>query len=215
VEQSDSAPQHIATPSITSHGDGRLSQPWVGDGNSWTSPRYIERAHEYTHSSHGPIQYQPSNNSHSPHTPFEQQHDVLSSFAGTSPGSLALDGNPAALRWFGLLANDAGQDVIQAAQYDAEPNRGPVDDGNFADGTALQRATRIVDNSPETIEASSGRVSFADNTRQPSRISERQLWQAKEVIELLPSEKVIFDNFVQHMGLWVCFSSSSRTLVLS
>lgn len=113
------------------------------------------------------------------------------------------------MRWFGLLANDAGREVIQTAEFEAGPSSGLPDDGVFAGATPLQRATKIVDGTPDAIGTTNYRVSFADDIGLPARLLERQLWQAKDVIQLLPSEKVVFESFVQHISLWVRFSYST------
>lgn len=70
----------------------------------------------------------------------------------------------------------------------------------------------IVDGTPDTMDSSNNRMSFVDHCGLPERLSERHLWQAKDAIQLLPSEKVIFENFVQRISLWVRLSHSTWIL---
>lgn len=211
VHQPDAVHPRITPPSSAVH-NGRLPNPWAEEAASWASPRYNESVLEPSRSGPGLISDHRSNDSHSPGTPFEreQREGPRPILAETSPGAFTIGGNRAALRWFGLLANDAGREFIQTAECEAQPSRGLLDDAASAGATPLQTATRIVDGSPDTIETSNYRMSIADDIGLPARMSERQLWQAEDVIQLLPSEKVVFETFVQHTSFWVCFSYSTH-----
>ena len=161
------------------------------------SPGYGENAIQPGGLRPGRTSWQHSSNPHTPESPFEQRLNVLETSSATS----AVSGNPA-LRWFGLLAHDAGRDAIQTAELEAEHSNIAPDDENYTHATPLQTATRIVDDPNNAVENESPRVSFGGDIGLPTS-SERQLWQAKNAIQLLPSEKVIFENFVRHISLWV------------
>lgn len=124
----------------------------------------------------------------------------------------APQGNPAAIRWFDLLATDAGKDGVQAALTlsEATPDRGHAQ--NVGDGlevTPLQQATRVIDeHDKKSDDAQSGpQPQVEGSDRVSSRLLERRLWQAENDIRLLPREQVLFSKFVHEICLSVCFSS--------
>ena len=136
----------------------------------------------------------------------EQLQRQLPNNTETSPSVRSIDGNPAALRWFGLLASDARREATATAEHEAELGGCFLHDEAFEDGTALQKATRIVDDCPEAIE---GRgdcgMSPAYNSEAPTLTQDKHLWQAESAIQLLPSERSHFENFVRQIGPWVSF----------
>lgn len=213
TNQPDAAPPRITTPSLAGH-HGRPTHPRAEEATTWTSPGYNESVLEPSRSGPDPISCQRSNNSHSPGTPLVQRQEPGPDSAETSPRAFTIAGSPVALRSFGLLVNDARREVTPTAECEAQPNSDLIDDhdGAFAGGTPLQRATRIVDGSPDTVGSSNYRISSVDDIGLPTRLSERQLWQDKDVIQLLPSETVLFENFVQHISFWVIlrFSCSKQ-----
>ena len=146
---------------------------------------------------------QPASHFLSVDTNYQQRHALPAAFNETSPGPMNEAGNPAALHWFGLLASDAGREVVPADRYLADPSRNLLDEGALTDLSPLQRATSIVDSSQSVAGSASDPVSSAEGIRLSAPESERQLWQSEEPIQLLPSERVIFDNFVQNLSLWV------------
>lgn len=117
---------------------------------------------------------------------FRQQQDSAS-----TPSASA---SVAAVRWFGLLANDASRDVLE------EPDLPPGLEGGFLDLfngqdeddlTPLQRATRIIDGQPP------GQV-------EDDGIQEKGMWQTPEDIPLLDREQILFKNFLHRICSWVC-----------
>ncbi|KAJ4127705.1 hypothetical protein NW768_007977 [Fusarium equiseti] len=89
--------------------------------------------------------------------------------ASTTPASSA---SVAAVRWFGILANDAPGEVPEDELLDTSTD-GQAD----IDITPLQRATRIIDTQPEVSD-------------RRSSVSEESLWQASEsnALFLLPKQ---------------------------
>lgn len=124
----------------------------------------------------------------------------------------AAHGNPAALRWFDLLANDAGKDGLPAApsQFDVEPGRGFLQGRDGNEATPLQRATRIVDDDahPGNAQGPYNRLPDDSDAALPKRILERRLWQAEEDIGLMPREHILFDMFVHRISSTVCHSKT-------
>ena len=220
ASEPDAAPPRITTttgvitPSsaVQNEPPGLLGRPWpeeAAESTSWTSPGYNDPVLEPARSGRGlalPPAQRSFNSSHSPATPFQQGQDPWTNPIETSPAastSTTAGTGSAAVRYFSLLTNDAVREVIQAAESEAQSSRGLVDNGAFAGSTSLQRATRIVDSTPDTIGTNTYPMSYLDDIGLPARMSETQLWQAKEVIQLLPSEKIVFENFVRHVSSWV------------
>lgn len=108
----------------------------------------------------------------------------------------------AAVQWFGLLANDAARESPQISTTLAE-------DVDLENITPLQRATRIVDHNHldgdgcGQSNVSPGGVTSAGPG---SALFEEQLWQAQERIQLFPQEYFLFENFVQQISQWVCYT---------
>ena len=192
--------------------DGRLPHPRPDQASSWTFP-------VHRNSSSSPPRFphlrpdialglSSSTDGHRPDTPYDQGRSGQPTFTDTNSGAFALAENPAALRWFGLLTNDAAREATQVTECEPEPDWGFLDENDFTGATPLQRATRIVDGAPDARDSISDGVSQPDNIGLPARLSERRLWQAKDSIPMLPQEKVLFENFVRRISLWVCVTLS-------
>ncbi|CAG7558034.1 unnamed protein product [Fusarium equiseti] len=110
--------------------------------------------------------------------------------ASTTPASSA---SVAAVRWFGILANDAPGEVPEDELLDTSTD-GQAD----IDITPLQRATRIIDTQPEVSD-------------RRSSVSEESLWQASESISLLDQEQSLFQNFLHRICSWLDLFDPART----
>lgn len=116
----------------------------------------------------------------------------------------------APLRWFGLLAGDAGSldptsletlgDAALARRYELHPDGATVADprrpigpphNGFAEGVALQNPSKLLQ-----ISALSPHPLNADG-------DERQFWQAAEPVQLKDHEFDIFQRFVTGVSLWI------------
>jgi hypothetical protein len=130
----------------------------------------------------------------------------------------AAQGNPAALRWFDLLANDAGKDSLPAppSQAESEPARGFHQGHNNAEATPLQRATRIIDADlrPNNVQEPYDQMSDVGDTGPSRWLRERRLWQSEEDIQLLPREQILFDIFVHRISSMVGHTSESYLVLL-
>ena len=149
--------------------------------------------------------------------PVPDNHDQLNTFGHnqlspqdhieTGSNSSAPHGNPAAIRWFDLLANDAGKDGVQVAptQAQMDQDRGFPQSNDDTSPTPLQRATRIVDNEPQesTGQETYGQTPGVDESGLSKRLLERRLWQAEDDIRLIPMEQILFDRFVHQISLSV------------
>jgi hypothetical protein len=130
----------------------------------------------------------------------------------------AAQGNPAALRWFDLLANDAGRDSLPPPQAHSEIDQGR----SFSQGrdgtevTPLQRATRIIDDDVQPNGAQESYEQMGDVSENgPSKwLLERRLWQAESDIQLLPREQILFDKFVHQISSAVCCSRDTSLWLL-
>lgn len=120
--------------------------------------------------------------------------------ASTTPAASA---GVAAVRWFGLLANDASREAFQAADVPLGAEGGflgPEDGQNEDDMTPLQRATRIIDNQPPGRDLPDEGNTPANPT---TDLAEEGLWEASENICLLGREQVLFENFLHRICPWV------------
>ena len=108
--------------------------------------------------------------------------------ASTTPASSA---SVAAVRWFGILANDApGEVFTEADTLQGELLDTSTDGQTEGDITPLQRATRAIDAQPDVSD-------------RRSSVSEESLWQASESISLLDQEQSLFQNFLHRICSWV------------
>lgn len=122
----------------------------------------------------------------------------------TSPSAAAASASVAAVRWFGLLANDASREAaLQQEDHDDAPPL--LDAGGFLDPsdgqkeddmTPLQRATRLIDNQPPATRDEG-------MTHSASSGEEERLWAASENIALLDREQALFENFLHRICPWV------------
>lgn len=130
--------------------------------------------------------------------------------ASTTPAASA---SVAAVRWFGLLTNDASREAFQEADMPLGVEGGILDPSVGEDEsqmTPLQRATRIIDSQPTAGE-------FPNQVTSPASVStnlkEERLWQASENICLLDQEQILFENFLHRICPWVCHTSHLRAIV--
>ncbi|KAF4984478.1 hypothetical protein FZEAL_326 [Fusarium zealandicum] len=127
--------------------------------------------------------------------------DWLRPQAGTSPAASA---SVAAVRWFGLLANDASREALQEADVPLGLEGGFLDTSyaqNEDDMTPLQRATRAIDNQPSAPDLSNRGTTPANRM---AGQAEESMWQASENICLLDREQALFENFLHRICSWVC-----------
>ncbi|KAF7551239.1 hypothetical protein G7Z17_g5163 [Cylindrodendrum hubeiense] len=119
--------------------------------------------------------------------------------ASTTPAASA---SVAAVRWFGLLVNDASREALDEADVplDLEGDfLDPSNGHNENDMTPLQRATRIIDSQPLAQDLSDdGIVSTIPITN----LAEEGMWQASENICLLDREQILFENFLHLICSW-------------
>lgn len=122
--------------------------------------------------------------------------------ASTTPAASA---SVAAVRWFGILANDASNEAFPEADaalgldgelLDTSPE-GQVE----SDTTPLQKATKIIDTQPSEQDLS-GKAHVRDS-------SEERLWKASESISLLDQEQALFQNFLHRICSWVSLRAYS------
>ncbi|KAF4971999.1 hypothetical protein FSARC_1329 [Fusarium sarcochroum] len=129
--------------------------------------------------------------------------------ASTTPAASA---SVAAVRWFGILANDASTEAFQDADAPLGFDGGLLDtspDGQVeSDITPLQRATRIIDTQPPTQELSDKVISTGGQT---TNVTEESLWQASESISLLDREQALFQNFLHRICSWLDLFDPART----
>ncbi|ENH72007.1 hypothetical protein FOC1_g10001856 [Fusarium oxysporum f. sp. cubense race 1] len=125
----------------------------------------------------------------------------------TTPAASA---SVAAVRWFGILANDASNEAFPDADaplgldgelLDTSPN-GQAD----SDITPLQKATRIIDAQPPTRDAVNDHA---------ANVSEESLWQAPRSISLLDREQTLFQNFLHRICSWNSQELMATTLMVS
>ncbi|KAF4495039.1 quinate transport [Fusarium agapanthi] len=112
----------------------------------------------------------------------------------------------AAVRWFGILANDASNEAFPDTDaplgLDGELLDTSPDGQADSDITPLQKATRIIDTQPPTRDTVSN---HAENS------SEKSLWQASESISLHDREQTLFQNFLHRTCSWLDLFGPART----
>lgn len=132
---------------------------------------------------------------------------LVTSESMESPGPTI---NAAAVRWFGLLADDAARESPQLSTTLAGYGNDCLSFENAVGGdptqhTSLQRATQVLDyHSSSVASQSPANASPFDIDGLIGTPLEKQLWQAQEPIDLLPREHFLFENFVQRVSQWVC-----------
>ncbi|RKK35860.1 hypothetical protein BFJ66_g13753 [Fusarium oxysporum f. sp. cepae] len=112
----------------------------------------------------------------------------------------------AAVRWFGILANDASNEAFPDADaplgLDGELLDTSPDGQADSDITPLQKATRIIDAQPPTRDAVNDHA---------ANVSEESLWQAPRSISLLDREQTLFQNFLHRICSWLDLFDPART----
>ncbi|KAF6513681.1 hypothetical protein HZS61_007006 [Fusarium oxysporum f. sp. conglutinans] len=121
----------------------------------------------------------------------------------TTPAASA---SVAAVRWFGILANDASNEAFPDADaplgLDGELLDTSPDGQADSDITPLQKATRIIDAQPPTRDAVNDHA---------ANVSEESLWQAPRSISLLDREQTLFQNFLHRICSWLDLFDPART----
>lgn len=118
--------------------------------------------------------------------------------------------NAAAIRWFGLLADDAARESPQLSTALAGCGNDCLSfehtvGGDPTQQTSLQRATQVLDYPSSSGAGQSGADGSPwDVDGLTGTPLEKRLWQAQEPIDLLPREHFLFENFVQQVSQWVC-----------
>ncbi|PWY66482.1 hypothetical protein BO94DRAFT_504224, partial [Aspergillus sclerotioniger CBS 115572] len=107
----------------------------------------------------------------------------------------------AAVRWFGLLANDAARDSPQlsTAPYPHARESIPLDHygtDSLNQPRSLQYATQLLDNTLD-IDPSHDQTGVTATASSP--LEEQLIWQSRESIELLPTEQALFEHFVNQI----------------
>ncbi|KAJ5737920.1 uncharacterized protein N7483_003045 [Penicillium malachiteum] len=136
------------------------------------------------------IETQPVSN----HSPIAWQHAFLSPSNASN----------AALRWFGLLANDAARENVQESTVqNSWANENLSLDHTGSDGrrslTSLQQATRVLDSPSSYAGRELTQVEAAGN----SSLGEERIWQSYEPIRLEQSEKKLLEHFVNSVSPWI------------
>ncbi|KAJ5698413.1 hypothetical protein N7462_000418 [Penicillium macrosclerotiorum] len=111
----------------------------------------------------------------------------------------------AAVRWFGLLANDAARDnsTVLTIQNSWANQNLSLDHASSDDQTqlsSLQRATQVLD-SPSSVYRGRDLTHIASSKE--SQLEEEQIWQSREPIELLSAEATLFGHFVDRVSPWI------------
>ncbi|KZN86758.1 Adhesion and hyphal regulator [Penicillium chrysogenum] len=134
--------------------------------------------------------------------PDSNQSLVALTDASLSPSNSSF----AAIRWFGLLANDAAKDSSQVSTIDNSwVNQGFSLQGHSnPDGqtqlSSLQCATLVLD-APSSIYASDDPTHAGASDG--NTLGDEQIWQSREQIELLPGEETLFEHFVTRVSPWI------------
>lgn len=141
------------------------------------------------------LEYRPENELIPSQSPEVLHGDYL------SPSTASL----AAVRWFGLLASGFPSDGPQLSTIhnpweDQSLSLGNSRDYDPAQASSLQRATQVLDSPPGS--AASHDVADGRAT-ESSALTEEQIWQSREQIELSPVEQSLFEHFVHQVSPWV------------
>lgn len=146
--------------------------------------------------------------SHHPSSPDASDvSPLVTSESIESPGPTI---NAAAIRWFGLLADDAARESPQLSTTPAGYGNDCLSfehavGGDPTQHTSLQRATRVLDYHSSSVAGQNpADASPWDIDRVIGTPLEKRLWQAQEPIDLLPQEHFLFENFEQRVSQWVC-----------
>ncbi|KAJ6000462.1 hypothetical protein N7481_000871 [Penicillium waksmanii] len=110
----------------------------------------------------------------------------------------------AAVRWFGLLANDAARDsstvwTIQNSWANQSLSLDHCGSDDQAQLSSLQRATQVLDG--PSIYGSHDLTHVGAPGASP--LEEEQIWQSREPIDLLPAEATLFGHFVDRVSPWI------------
>lgn len=155
-----------------------------------------------------------SNTSEQPHLYDLTAEDLACAGSIWSSGSNI---ETATARWLGLLINDAAHDdgLLPSVDFDS---------------TGFDIFGNSLVHTPASEQV--GQKHFSQQAREPlptttnpflreritrlggAQVCEKEAWHSAEYLELLPHEHIIFQNFVQHISLWVSRSSMTHfTLV--
>ncbi|KAJ5349151.1 uncharacterized protein N7506_002404 [Penicillium brevicompactum] len=111
----------------------------------------------------------------------------------------------AAVRWFGLLANDAARDssTVWSIQNSWANQSLSLDNTSSDDQTqltSLQHATQVLD-APAAIYRSHDLTHVGAPGE--NALEEAHIWQSREPIELLSAEQTLFGHFVDRVSPWI------------
>ena len=174
-----------------------FDQSQVTGGIEWSTNRTV-----YSPLSHRPDEQQDHIAPPLPPGTYPNQRHPDS--ASTTP---AASGCAPAVRWFGLLANDAPSEILQDADLQFAFDGPSLDVSavlNEDNITPLQWATRIVDTQRTVRDDLSDKSKPLLDNAPPTQPTEETLWQASEGISLLPQEQMFFENFLRRICPWVC-----------
>ncbi|KAJ5942769.1 hypothetical protein N7516_002937 [Penicillium verrucosum] len=118
----------------------------------------------------------------------------------------------AAVRWLGLLASGFPSDGISDSLESQSLSLGYQSGDSPTQPSSLQRATQVLDG-PSGSSASQD-VTDGHFT-ESSSLTEGQVWQSQEPINLLPAEQTLFEHFVHQVSPLVGHSTISLTGVPS
>ncbi|KAF5017327.1 hypothetical protein F66182_10756 [Fusarium sp. NRRL 66182] len=145
-----------------------------------------------------------------------QQLPYMTDWFGGQPDSASTtpvaSASAAAVRWFGILANDASGEAFQDADAPLGLDGCLLDtspDGHAeSDITPLQRATRMIDSQPIEPDMPDRGLGAGGRT---GNVAEESLWQATESISLLAREQSLFQNFLHRICSWLDLFDPART----
>lgn len=123
------------------------------------------------------------------HSPIAFQHSYL------SPSNASF----AAVKWFGLLASDAARETPHISTIPSSwANQSlSLDDSAQAQPSSLQHATQVLD-SPAASHTN-------NDSGEELILAEDQIWQSRKPIDLLSSERTLFEHFIHHVSAWVSY----------
>ncbi|CAG8365616.1 unnamed protein product [Penicillium salamii] len=134
-------------------------------------------------------------------TPGQTSETLHGDYLSPSTASLA------AVRWLGLLAGGFPGDNLQQSTVSNvwESHNlalGHSENDDPPQVSSLQRATQVLDSpcgGAASLDVTNGHAT------EGSALTEMQIWQSREPIELSPAEQALFEHFVHHVSAWIDF----------
>ncbi|CAG7994038.1 unnamed protein product [Penicillium salamii] len=132
-------------------------------------------------------------------TPGQTSETLHGDYLSPSTASLA------AVRWLGLLAGGFPGDNLQQSTVSNiwESHSlalGHSENDDPPQVSSLQRATQVLDSpcgGAASLDVTNGHAT------EGSALTEMQIWQSREPIELSPDEQALFEHFVHHVSAWI------------